>query len=160
MSTKRRKIQSTLRRAHIYDVSDLVQIEEESFKDGWKKKHFLHCLENINNINIVAQYQYGIIGFAMCQLSENRLREKELQVCNFTIHPAWRRKGVGSQIIGRLIKDLFWYHWACITLEVRETNLPAQKFFSSQKFLAMDVLRRFYQDTDEDAYVMKYLPLA
>jgi ribosomal-protein-alanine N-acetyltransferase len=47
-----------------------------------------------------------------------------------------------------------------IALEVRETNLPAQIFFRSLGFRAISVLKDFYQDTTEDAYLMHYLALA
>ncbi len=43
-----------------------------------------------------------------------------------------------------------------ITLEVRETNLDAQLFFRRQGFKAQEVLRDHYQDTCEDAYLMRY----
>ena len=42
-----------------------------------------------------------------------------------------------------------------ITLEVRETNLAAQLFFSKQGFRAVKVLHGFY-DNGEDAYFMQY----
>jgi ribosomal-protein-alanine N-acetyltransferase len=42
-------------------------------------------------------------------------------------------------------------------LEVRETNLPAQLFFRSLGFRAISVLKDFYQDTTEDAYLMHYV---
>ena len=41
-------------------------------------------------------------------------------------------------------------------LEVRETNLPAQLFFRQLGFRAVSVLRDFYEDTTEDAYLMQY----
>ena len=43
-----------------------------------------------------------------------------------------------------------------IALEVRETNLPAQLFFRSLGFRATTVLKDFYQDSTEDAYLMQY----
>ncbi|MEM7316575.1 MAG: ribosomal-protein-alanine N-acetyltransferase RimI, partial [Planctomycetota bacterium] len=43
-----------------------------------------------------------------------------------------------------------------IMLEVRETNLQAQLFFRSGGFKAVSVLRDFYEDTVEDAYMMQY----
>ena len=43
-----------------------------------------------------------------------------------------------------------------IVLEVRETNLEAQLFFKKQDFLALSVLRNFYDDTVEDAYLMQH----
>ena len=41
-------------------------------------------------------------------------------------------------------------------LEVRETNLDAQLFFKQIGFRAVSVLRDFYDDSDEDAYLMQY----
>lgn len=43
-----------------------------------------------------------------------------------------------------------------IMLEVRETNLDAQLFFKDLDFRAVSVLRDFYEDTTEDAYLMQY----
>ena len=43
-----------------------------------------------------------------------------------------------------------------IILEVRETNLPAQLFFRENGFRAVSVLREYYEDTPEDAYLMQY----
>ena len=43
-----------------------------------------------------------------------------------------------------------------IVLEVRETNVPAQLFFSNNGFRAVTVLRKHYDDTCEDAYYMRY----
>ena len=42
------------------------------------------------------------------------------------------------------------------TLEVRETNLPAQLFFRAQRFKGVRVLRSFYEDSGEDAYLMQF----
>jgi ribosomal-protein-alanine N-acetyltransferase len=41
-------------------------------------------------------------------------------------------------------------------LEVRETNLPAQLFVRSLGFRATSVLKDFYQDSTEDAYLMQF----
>jgi [ribosomal protein S18]-alanine N-acetyltransferase len=43
-----------------------------------------------------------------------------------------------------------------VMLEVRETNLSAQLFFRTLGFRAVSVLRDYYEDTPEDAYVMQY----
>jgi ribosomal-protein-alanine N-acetyltransferase len=49
-----------------------------------------------------------------------------------------------------------------ILLEVRETNLEAQLFFKQLGFRAISVLRDYYEDTTEDAYLMqlRYRPSA
>ena len=73
------------------------------------------------------------------------------------------RKPLGQQVVRiltttdhKLIGKLSQQRRIRITLEVRETNLAAQLFFRSRGFRAVSVLRSFYDDTPEDAYLMQY----
>jgi ribosomal-protein-alanine N-acetyltransferase len=43
-----------------------------------------------------------------------------------------------------------------ILLEVRETDTVAQLFFRNLGFRAISMLREFYEDTAEDAYLFQY----
>jgi DNA invertase Pin-like site-specific DNA recombinase len=63
-----------------------------------------------------------------------------------------RMKTRDSDLIRKLSNSLRTH----IDLEVRETNVAAQQFFHSQGFEAVKVLRGFYEDSGEDAYLMKY----
>jgi ribosomal-protein-alanine N-acetyltransferase len=60
-------------------------------------------------------------------------------------------------MVSKLVSKLSYQRRTQITLEVRETNLEAQLFFKGQGFRATSVLRDFYEDTPEDAYLMEYL---
>ena len=68
----------------------------------------------------------------------------------------YRRRGVGSQMVAKLIAKLSSQRRTRIVLEVRETNLAAQLFFRENAFRAVSVLRAYYDDTPEDAYLMQY----
>jgi ribosomal-protein-alanine N-acetyltransferase len=59
-------------------------------------------------------------------------------------------------MLGKLIAKLSSQRRTRILLEVRETNLAAQLFFRKVGFRAVSVLRDFYEDTTEDAYLMQY----
>jgi ribosomal-protein-alanine N-acetyltransferase len=59
-------------------------------------------------------------------------------------------------MVAKLISKLSSHRRTRITLEVRETNLGAQLFFRSQGFRAVRVLRAFYEDSGEDAFLMQY----
>ena len=59
-------------------------------------------------------------------------------------------------MVSKLIGKLSSHRRTRITLEVRETNLPAQLFFKDQGFRAVRVLRTFYEDSGEDAYMLQY----
>ena len=59
-------------------------------------------------------------------------------------------------MVAKLISKLSSHRRTRITLEVRETNLVAQLFFRKQEFRAIRVLRAYYEDSGEDAFLMQY----
>jgi ribosomal-protein-alanine N-acetyltransferase len=75
---------------------------------------------------------------------------------NFAVATDVRRRGVGRQMIEKLVGKLSSQRRTRISLEVRETNLSAQVFFRANGFRATSVLHDFYDDSPEDAYLMQY----
>ena len=59
-------------------------------------------------------------------------------------------------MMGKLFAKLSIERRDRILLEVRERNLPAQLFFRSLGYRAISVLKDFYEDSTEDAYLMQY----
>ena len=84
------------------------------------------------------------------------LHKSKLHILNFAVSPSFRRLGVGGQMVAKLVSKLSSHRRTKITLEVRETNLPAQLFFRAQGFRAVRVLRAYYEDSGEDAFLMQY----
>jgi ribosomal-protein-alanine N-acetyltransferase len=99
---------------------------------------------------MVAEYDEQVVGFMIYELHKNRLH-----ILNFAVRPEYRRRGVGSQMASKLVGKLSHQRRNRIQLEIRETNLPAQLFFRQVGFRAISVLRDFYEDTTEDAYLMQ-----
>jgi len=154
MSTGRTEKQQV--RVHIRwmirrDMPEVLQAERESFEFSWSEEDFLRCLRQRNCIGMVAEQGEKVVGFMIYELHKSRLN-----ILNFAVSPASRRVGIGAQMVAKLISKLSSHRRTRITLEVRETNLPAQLFFSSQGFKAVRVLRAFYEDSGEDAYLMQY----
>jgi ribosomal-protein-alanine N-acetyltransferase len=84
------------------------------------------------------------------------LHKNRLHLLNFAVTPDCRRESVGRSMIEKLVSKLSNERRNRIMLEVRETNLDAQLFFKDLGFRAISVLRDFYEDTTEDAYLMQY----
>ncbi|MCE9607171.1 MAG: ribosomal protein S18-alanine N-acetyltransferase [Planctomycetia bacterium] len=133
------------------DMADVLQIESETFEFAWSEEEFIRCLRQRNCIGMVAELNDRVVGYMIYELHKNRLH-----VLNFAVDPAHRRSGVGARMLSKLVGKLTAQRRCRIMLEVRETNLDAQLFFRSQGFKAVSVLRDFYDDTTEDAYVMQY----
>src|ERR1700716_2572232 len=154
MSTGRTEKEQT--RVHIRwmirrDMPEVLQTEQESFEYPWTEEDFLRCLRQRNCIGMVAEHCEKVVGFMIYELHKNKLH-----ILNFAVNPAWRRLGVGAQMVAKLISKLSSHRRTRITLEVRETNLHAQLFFHRQEFKAVRVLRAFYEDSGEDAFLMQY----
>ncbi len=133
------------------DMPAVLGIETRCFEFAWNEDDFIRCLRQRNCIGMVAEDESGVVGFMIYELHKNRLH-----VLNFAVHPDRRRGGVGKAMLGKLLGKLSHERRNRIMLEVRETNLEAQLFFKTIGFKAISVLRDFYDDTDEDAYLMQY----
>src|SRR5258708_3182808 len=133
------------------DMPEVLQAEQDSFEFAWTEEDFLRCLRQRNCIGMVAEQGEKVVGFMIYELHKSKLH-----ILNFAVHPGFRRLGVGAQMVAKLISKLSSHRRTRITLEVRETNLPAQLFFSKQNFRAVKVLRSYYEDSGEDAFLMQY----
>jgi ribosomal-protein-alanine N-acetyltransferase len=126
------------------DMPEVLQTEQESFEFSWTEEDFLRCLRQRNCIGMV-------VGFMIYELHKTKLH-----ILNFAVHPTCRRVCVGQQMVAKLVSKLSSHRRTKITLEVRETNLSAQLFFKAMNFRAMRVLRSYYEDSGEDAFLMQY----
>ena len=133
------------------DMPEVLAIEEQCFEFPWYEDDFIRCLRQRNCIGMVAEHNERVVGFMIYELHKNRLH-----ILNFAVHEQMRRRGIGSQMIRKLVSKLSPQRRSRIMLEVRETNLSAQLFFRDIGFRAISLLRDFYEDTTEDAYLMQY----
>ncbi|MEO8495652.1 MAG: ribosomal protein S18-alanine N-acetyltransferase [Planctomycetota bacterium] len=133
------------------DMPEVLDIEGHSFEFPWSEEDFIRCLRQRNCIGMVAEFDEQVVGFMIYELHKTRLH-----VLNFAVNPKFRRRAVGQAMIGKLVSKLSHQRRNRILLEVRETNLSAQLFFRNIGFRAVSVLRDFYDDTAEDAYLMQF----
>ena len=133
------------------DMHEVIAIEREAFEFPWSEEDFTRCLRQRNCIGMVAELADSVVAFMIYELHRSRLH-----MLNFAVMRSHRRLGIGTQMMEKLAGKLTPDRRGRIALEVRETNLPAQLFFRSLGFRATTVLKDFYQDSTEDAYLMQY----
>jgi [ribosomal protein S18]-alanine N-acetyltransferase len=141
------------------DMPKVVDIEQQSFEVPWTEEQFILCMRQRNCIGMVAERSssrkthngYEVAGYMIYELHKNRIH-----LLNFAVVPEHRRSGVGAEMVSKLKSKLSPDRRNRMALEIRETNIAAQLFFRAQGFRAISVLRNFYDDTPEDAYLMQY----
>jgi [ribosomal protein S18]-alanine N-acetyltransferase len=134
------------------DMPEVLGIEQEAFEFPWSEEDFTRCLRQRNCIGMVAEIADSVVAFMIYELHRSRLH-----MLNFAVTRSHRRLGIGTHMLDKLIGKLTPDRRGRIVLEVRETNLPAQLFFRSLGFRATSVLKDFYRDSTEDAYLMQYV---
>ena len=133
------------------DMAEVLEVEQEAFEFPWSDEDFTRCMRQRNCIGMVAEMADSVVAFMIYELHRSRLH-----VLNFAVRRSHRRLGIGTQMMEKLTGKLTPERRSRIVLEVRERNLPAQLFFRSLGYRATSVLKDFYQDTTEDAYLMQY----
>jgi len=134
------------------DMPEVLAIEHAGFEFPWCEEEFLRVLRQRNCIGMVAELGERVVGFMIYELHKSRLN-----VLDFAVHPEFRRQAIGQQMVDKLVGKLSSHRRTRIMLHLRETNLPAQFFYKSQGFRAVELIREHFQDTGEDAYLMTYV---
>ncbi|WP_397570630.1 ribosomal protein S18-alanine N-acetyltransferase [Schlesneria sp. T3-172] len=135
------------------DMPEVMAIEHLAFEFPWTEEDVHNCLRHRECIGMVAERDDTIVGYMFYELN---LKKRSLHVLNFAVMPSMQRRGIGSQMVRKLVSKLSPYRRKSIVLEVRESNLDAQLFFAASGFVASKILKGHYEDSEEDAYVFKF----
>ncbi len=132
------------------DVAAVQEVERASFPVPWPANAFRHELtQNRNARYIVARAGDDVVGYAGLWLMVD-----EAHITTFAVLPEHRRQRIGERMLQRLfdIADEMGAEW--LTLEVRVSNLAAQRLYEKYGFRRAGVRRRYYSDNNEDALIM------
>ena len=130
----------------------IIEIESDSFEEPWKEDDFLYFRNRTNSMIDIADYHKEVVGYICYELHEDGI-----SLVNIAVSRNLRRRSIGSQMIQFLIRFLKSKKLKYIDFRIRETNLRAQLFFSKCGFRGVRVLRNYFEDTGEDAFLMEYL---
>lgn len=133
------------------DVPATIEIENASFDYPWTEEDFARCRRQQNTNSMVAEYQNAVLGFMFYEFHST-----SIEILHFAVHPDFRRKGVGTQMVAKLLAKINrpLGKREFLSLTIRESNLDGQLFFRECGFQAVGVFRNYYEETDDSAYRM------
>ena len=132
------------------DIPGVQLVENASFPLPWPANAFRHELtQNKNAHYIVAKEGERIVGYAGLWLSLD-----EAHITTFAVLPDHRRRKIGERMLLALFERSAKLGAEWLTLEVRASNLPAQRLYEKYGFRAAGIRRRYYSDNNEDAVIM------
>lgn len=132
------------------DVRAVHEIERLSFRTPWPA----HAFEQELRGNRLARYLVARAGDAVVGFAGVWLMVDDAHVTTFSVHPDWRRQGIGRQLLVNLYELSVAIGARQMTLEVRVSNGPAQALYRSFGFEIAGRRSRYYTDDGEDALVM------
>lgn len=135
----------TIRRLTEADLPAAAEIEKECFSVPWTEAMLLG--ELAEGLYLGAFEDDALIGY--CGM---RAVLDEGYINNVAVLPAFRRRGVARKLLTELEKSAEGLSF--LTLEVRESNLPAQALYLSLGYLPVGRRPRYYERPVEDAILM------
>ena len=130
-------------------ISALAQLEKECFADTWSEKALAEELTNPNAVFRVALIDEEVAGYVgMLHVLD------EGDICNVAVFDKFRRRGVATALIQHLVDYAVENQLSFITLEVRESNMGAQKFYETMGFETIGIRKNFYDNPKEHAILM------
>lgn len=131
------------------DVPRVHAIERECFSMPWDISAYYGEVSNLSACYLVARTGGEIIGFGGMWTVGG-----EGHIVTLAVTQAYRRHGVGRLLMDALLAEARRRNMECVTLEVRVTNTPAQRLYTSLGFRTITYRRQYYADNGEDAAVM------
>ena len=139
-----------LRRMTLSDVPAVHRLEEAIFSMPWSEKDFVYEMtENKVARYLVIEEAGEIIAFAGAHIILD-----QAHVTNIAVRQDCRGRGLGRMITYALMQYASNLGAEYLTLEVRQSNVTAQNLYKSLGFVKVNVRKRYYEDTGEDAWLM------
>ena len=131
------------------DIPAIVKLEAESFYDAWNENMLQNELNNSMTTYLVMEVAGRLIGYAGFWLVAG-----EAQITRVAIWDAERGQGYGTRLTAALVNKAWGLGAEAITLEVRESNMAAQKAYLTCGFASEGIRPNYYEDNHENAVIM------
>ena len=140
-----------------HDLLEVVEIEEESGLSRWGWAAYYAELQGTNReLMLIARVapspvieHQRIAGYIVARESAG-----ELHINNVAVRDQYRRRGIGSALLARIIETARRQNVHVAFLEVRSSNQAAQALYQRSGFKAIARRADYYSDPREDAVVM------
>jgi ribosomal-protein-alanine N-acetyltransferase len=143
----------TIRDMKSDDVPIVIAIERDSFSTPWSEQSFYGEVYGRYSIARVAVTGSVIVGYCI-----GRIMLDEGHLFDLAIHPGYRQRGIGRQLLEDLVRGLIINKCTVLFLEARASNTAARGLYQSLGFTHIGTRKKYYQDPSEDAVLMM-LPL-
>lgn len=130
-------------------ISGIFEVSTLSLLEAWSINSIEKELSNKLAKYIVALDSDKVIGFVGMWIVFD-----EGDITNIAVHPDYRKQGIGTLLMDNLISLCNGNSINSLTLEVRESNIPAQRLYEKHGFKGEGIRKNFYDNPKENAIIM------
>lgn len=136
------------------DLTEVCEIEKETFSDPWSREDFADSLKNGSNGYLVAEVDDHVAGYCGYWGIAG-----EGYIYNVAVKKEHRNRKIGNSMLKALLEDAKGRGITSVTLEVRCSNEAAIHLYESLGFKASGIRKDFYTKPKEDAVIMWLNPI-
>jgi ribosomal-protein-alanine N-acetyltransferase len=140
----------TLRDLRPEDVSAVAAIERSIFSNPWSEQAFREFLRSGPTFAQVAVAGAEIAGYALGWCAAG-----VAELANLAVAAQWQGRSVGSRLLHWVLETCSGAGASEITLEVRASNLAAQRLYERHGFVLVGRRRGYYMRPREDALIYR-----
>lgn len=130
------------------DLSRVLELEKLCFKEPWNDKDCLYELEENPFSHGWILKDDDIVGYAFLWETFEMA-----QLARIGVDPKLRNRGYGQTLLKNLIERAKEAECEYMSLEVRESNIPALRLYEKNGFITVNLSKGYYPD-GENAVVM------
>ena len=166
----------TLRYMDYHDISQVVAIDRQAFDTPWTSRSYAYEIGESTYSHMAVlehAYQQPVQGVRSLvrRLSGSRpgfeMRrdvvaygglwciQDEGHISTIATDPERRGQGFGEILLAAMVRRAITLSASYIVLEVRVSNVVAQRLYEKYDFEMVDVKNQYYRDNGEDAYDMR-----
>lgn len=138
-----------IRRMEAADLEQVAELEKQCFRENWSYGLLEAGLHSAYDWYYVFVQEERILGY--CNL---RILAGEGEVQRIAVLPRYRRLGVARKMMETMVTCARDSQVSAVSLEVRQSNLPARNLYESFGFRAESVRKGYYRNPAEDALIM------
>lgn len=130
------------------DLEEIHRIERASYPTPWSM-NFFRLMANMNpELFIVATVNEELVGYTVGELDARGNGRKVGHVMNFAVDSRHRDRGVGTMLMDELEARFLRLGATAAYLEVRESNVDAQRLYSRRGYVYLRKVEGYYGDED------------
>lgn len=130
-------------------LDEVAQLEKNCFVHPWSRQSLESELANENSVFLTALDDNRVVGY----IGMNVVID-EGYIYNVAVDEKYRKRGIGSALIGELVTFGKKNNLCFLTLEVRESNENARSLYSKFGFIKVGERKDYYKEPVENAALM------